>query len=197
MKICVNLWSRLRPGILPAAVLCAMGGAFPAPSGAADLDAQASQNSASQNSQGSQAAAPAAGVPKANLDMSGRARLGKASFYAKNLGGKKMADGTPMQLKGNNAASKTLPLGTTAMVTNLETGRTAIVTIRDRGPYVKGRIVDLSPSTAKKIGLEPKEGVAKVEVAPLEVPLPGGSLKAGGPYPDPKKDRRTSIAKNN
>jgi rare lipoprotein A len=192
MKICVNLWSRLHPAILPAAVLWAMGGAFPAPSGAADLDSQASQNS-----QGSQAAAPAAGLPKAKLDMSGHARVGKASFYAKNLGGKKMADGTPMQLKGNNAASKTLPLGTTAMVTNLETGRTAIVTIRDRGPYVKGRIVDLSPSTAKKIGLEPKEGVAKVEVAPLEVPLPDGNLKAGGPYPDPKKDRRTSVAKSN
>lgn len=192
MKIYVNLWSRLRPAILPAAVLCAMGGAFPAAGGAADFDSHASQNS-----QGSQAAPPAAGLPKANLDMSGRARIGKASFYAKSFGGKKMADGTPMQLKGNNAASKTLPLGTTAMVTNLETGRTAIVTIRDRGPYVKGRIVDLSPSTAQKIGLQPKEGVTKVEVAPLEVPLPDGSLKAGGPYPDPKKDRRTSVAKNN
>ncbi len=90
-----------------------------------------------------------------------------------------MADGTPMQPQGNNAASKTLPLGTTAMVTNIQTGRTAIVTIRDRGPYVKGRIVDLSPSTAHKIGLEPKQGVTKVEVAPLEVPLPGGGMKAG------------------
>ena len=192
MKIYVNLWSRLRPAILPAAVLCAMGGAFAAPSGAADFDSQASRNT-----QGSQAAAPAEGLAKANLDMSGRARVGKASFYAKSFGGKKMADGTPMQLQGNNAASKTLPLGTTAMVTNLETGRTAIVTIRDRGPYVKGRIVDLSPSTAQKIGLQPKEGVAKVEVAPLEVPLPDGSLKAGGPYPDPKKDRRAFVAKNN
>ena len=191
MKIYVNLWSRLRPAMLLAAVLCATGYAFPALSGAADPDSQASRNS-----QESQAAPPDAGPPKANLDMSGRARVGKASFYAKSLGGKKMADGTPMQLKGNNAASKTLPLGTTAMVTNLKTGRTAIVTIRDRGPYVKGRIVDLSPSTAQKIGLAPKEGVTKVEVAPLEVPLPDGSLKAGGPYPDPKKDRRTSVAKN-
>ncbi len=65
------------------------------------------------------------------------------------------------------------------MITNLETGKRAIVTIRDRGPYVKGRIVDLSPSIAKKIGLTPKEGVAKVEVAPLEVPLPGATVKAG------------------
>jgi rare lipoprotein A len=73
------------------------------------------------------------------------------------------------------------------MVTNLETGRTAIVTIRDRGPYVKGRIVDLSPATARKIGIEPKEGVAKVEVAPLEVPLPDGSVKPGVPDTDAEK----------
>jgi rare lipoprotein A len=44
---------------------------------------------------------------------------------------------------------------------------------------VKGRIVDLSPATARKIGLEPKQGLTKVEVAPLEVPLPGGRMKAG------------------
>jgi rare lipoprotein A len=127
------------------------------------------------------------------LDLSGRARVGIASFYASSFAGKKMADGTPMQMHGNNAASLTLPLGTTAMVTNLETGRTAIVTIRDRGPYVKGRIVDLSPATASKIGLKPKQGLAKVEVAPLEVPMPDGSLKAGGPYPDPKKERLASA----
>src|ERR1700683_4561024 len=104
-----------------------------------------------------------------------------------------MADGTPTQLKENNASSKNLPLGPTAMMTNLETGRTAIVTIRDRGPYVKGRIVDLSPATARKIGLAPKQGLAKGEAPPLEVPLPGGGMKAGGPYPDPKKDTRVAA----
>jgi rare lipoprotein A len=138
-------------------------------------------------------------APTANpqLDTSGRARVGTASFYAKEFNGKKMADGTPMHPQGNNAASKTLPLGTTAMVTNLQTGRTAIVTIRDRGPYVKGRIVDLSPATARKIGLEPKQGLAKVEVAPLEVPLPGGGMKAGGPYSDPKKPTRVAALRRN
>lgn len=112
-----------------------------------------------------------------HLDRSGHERVGKASFYA--LGGKTMADGTPMHLKGNNAASKTLPLGTTALVTNLATGKRAIVTIRDRGPYVKGRIVDLSPATAQKIGITPKVGVAKVVVKPIEVPLGDGTLKPG------------------
>jgi rare lipoprotein A len=81
-----------------------------------------------------------------------------------------MADGTRMQPQGNNAASNTLPLGTTAKVTNLKTGQSTLVTIRDRGPYIKDRIVDLSPATAEKIGIDRKAGVAKVEVAPIDVP---------------------------
>lgn len=111
------------------------------------------------------------------LDRSGKVRRGKASFYAHMFAGRKMADGTRMQPQSNNAASKTLPLGTTAKVTNLETGRSALVTIRDRGPYIRGRIVDLSPSTAKEIGLDHEKGVTKVAVAPIAVPLADGSVK--------------------
>lgn len=114
---------------------------------------------------------------KLQLDRSGQKRTGKASFYADHYSGKTMADGTPMRLYSNNAASITLPLGTTAKVTNLETGRSAIVTIRDRGPYVRGRIVDLSPATARKIGLEKSKGLAKVEVAPLTIPLSDGTVR--------------------
>jgi len=113
------------------------------------------------------------------LDRSGHKRLGKASFYARTFAGKKMADGTIMRPQSDSAASKTLPLGTTAKVTNLETGQSAVVTIRDRGPYIHGRIVDLSPSTAKEIGIEHKNGVAKVEVAPILVPLADGGIKLG------------------
>lgn len=90
-----------------------------------------------------------------------------------------MADGGKMDPTGDNAASKTLPLGTTARVTNIATGESAMVTIRDRGPYVKGRIVDLSPSTAQKIGITEESGVAKVRVAPIAVPLPDGSTRRG------------------
>jgi len=120
-----------------------------------------------------------ASAANSQLDRSGRRRTGTASFYAKSFSGKTMADGTPMQPRGNNAASKTLPLGTTAMVTNLDTGKTAIVTIRDRGPYVDGRIVDLSLATARKIGITREQGLAKVEIAPIEVPLADGRLKPG------------------
>jgi rare lipoprotein A len=126
---------------------------------------------------GARAQSPA--PPAAQQDLSGHTRVGKASFYANRFAGRRMADGTRMDPLKDNAASKTLPLGTTAKVTNVETGQSAVVTIKDRGPYVKGRIVDLSPSTARKVGITSTQGVAKVEVAPLEVPLPDGSTKQG------------------
>jgi rare lipoprotein A len=117
--------------------------------------------------------------PNPRLDQSGRRRIGNASYYAEIFAGRKMADGTRMRPTGDNAASRTLPLGTTAKVTNLATGKTAVVTIRDRGPYIAGRIVDLSPATAQKIGLDRRTGVTKVEVAPIAVPMPGGKIKLG------------------
>jgi rare lipoprotein A len=128
------------------------------------------------------------------LDRSGSKRRGKASFYAQKFSGRKMADGTTMQLQGDNAASKTLPLGTTAKVTNLETGRSAVVTIRDRGPYIQGRIVDLSPSTAEEIGIEHEKGVAKVEVAPIVVPLPDGRIKLGAAAMDVHEDIDSALS---
>lgn len=143
----------------------------------------AEQKSASSR----QHAAPA---PPHKLDHSGRKRIGKASFYAKKFAGRKMASGKKMNPRGNNAASKTLPLGTKAKVTNLETGQSAVVDIEDRGPYVKGRIVDLSPSTAEKIGIERKEGIGQVEVAPIAVPQPDGSLKPGAGARDTTADPR-------
>jgi rare lipoprotein A len=112
-------------------------------------------------------------------DLSGHKRVGKASFYAGRFAGHKMANGALMQPQGDNAASKTLPLGTTAKVTNVATGKSAVVKIDDRGPYVKDRIVDLSPGTARKIGISPKDGVAKVSVEPIAVPLPNGQVKQG------------------
>ena len=64
-----------------------------------------------------------------------------------------MADGSHMNPHSDNAAGKTLPLGSRARVTNLQTGKRAVVTIRDRGPHVKGRITDLSPATARQVGI--------------------------------------------
>jgi rare lipoprotein A len=124
-------------------------------------------------------------VAKPAVDRSGKKRVGKASFYADRFGGRKMADGKIFHLHDSNAASRTLPLGTTAKVTNLETGQSAVVTIQDRGPYVGGRIVDLSPGTAQSIGLSKRKGVTKVEVTPITVPLPDGGVKLGQAADDP------------
>jgi rare lipoprotein A len=128
-----------------------------------------------------------------SLDRSGRARRGKASFYGPYFFGRKMANGTPMDPQSNVAASRTLPLGTVAKVTNLRNGRSAVVEIKDRGPYVAGRIVDLSPATAEELDMVEK-GVVPVEVAPIEVPLRDGSVKLGaGAYEDGEAGARASA----
>lgn len=115
---------------------------------------------------------------RAPIDRSGKAKKGKASYYSRKFSGETMASGKPMNPASNAAASKTLPLGTKAKVTNLENGKSAVVKIQDRGPHVKGRIVDVTPKTAKQLGMR-KQGVAAVEVAPIEVPQPDGSVKPG------------------
>ncbi|WP_250517292.1 septal ring lytic transglycosylase RlpA family protein [Caballeronia sp. INDeC2] len=131
-------------------------------------------------------AAPASGhhakttsAHERGVDRSGKPRKGKASYYGHKFYKKKMADGTQMNPQSDAAASKTLPLGTKARVTNLENGNSEVVEIRDRGPYVKDRIVDVSPKTADKLGIK-KDGVAAVEVKPIEVPQADGSVKAAG-----------------
>jgi len=111
-------------------------------------------------------------------DRSGRTRVGKASYYHPMFNGRKMANGKRFDANGANAASRTLPLGTIARVTNLVNGKSAIVAIQDRGPYVADRIVDLSPKTAEAIGIK-QQGVVRVEVAPIAVPLPDGRVLVG------------------
>lgn len=90
---------------------------------------------------------------------------GKASYYASFFQGKKTASG---QLYDNNkytAAHKTLPFGTIVRVTNTANGRSAVVKINDRGPFVKGRLIDLSRIAARDIGVfGPGIINAKVEV---------------------------------
>lgn len=109
---------------------------------------------------------------KPRLDHSGIRKRGKASYYSRRFAGRTMADGTPMNPASNAAASRTLPLGTTARVTNLENGRSAVVEIRDRGPYVGDRSIDVTPKTARELDMT-EQGVVPVEIAPIEVPAPG------------------------
>ena len=92
---------------------------------------------------------------------------GRASFYdGERFEGRPMANGDRFDPQSNAAASKTLPLGTVADVTNREIGETRRVVIEDRGPYVQGRVIDVSPRTAEKLGMR-HDGAAPVEVKPV------------------------------
>jgi rare lipoprotein A len=129
---------------------------------------------------------PPADPARPPLDRSGTSRVGVASFYADSFAGKPMANGAPMDPATDIAASRTLPLGTTAKVTDISTGKSAIVTIADRGPYSNGRLLDLSPTVARKIGMTSKKGIAKVRITPISVPMPDGSTKPGVAAHDPE-----------
>jgi rare lipoprotein A len=121
---------------------------------------------------------PVPPAPTGHIDRSGRTEKGRASFYARHFANRKMANGRRMNPNAAVAASKNLPLGSVAKVTNLENGKNTTVTIEDRGPYVKGRVVDLTPSAAKQIDLG-KTGVTPVEVKPITLPQPDGGVKLG------------------
>ncbi len=90
-------------------------------------------------------------------------QVGYASWYGPKFHGRKTASGEPYNMHALTAAHKSLPFGTLVRVTNLENGKSVVVRINDRGPYVAGRIIDLSYAAAKKIGLD-KIGVAKVRL---------------------------------
>ncbi len=114
------------------------------------------------------AAAPKTGR-HAHPDRSGRVQKGVASFYSHKAAGKTMASGDPLALNRMTAASPTLPLGTKAKVVNTETGKSAHVTVTDRGPYAKGRVIDVTPKAAEQLGMKEK-GVAPVVVKPVSEP---------------------------
>jgi len=87
-----------------------------------------------------------------------------------------MANGERLDAHKDVAASKTLPLGTTAKVINRETGKSATVKITDRGPHVDGRVIDVSPAVANQLDMK-KKGVVRVEVKPITVPQSDGTVK--------------------
>ena len=113
---------------------------------------------------------PVATVPDASANAPAT-EVGKASIYSKSLAGRRTASGKPLDASADVVASNSLPLGSKAKVTNLETGKSAVVTVEDRGKLPQGR-VDLTPATAQKIGLSQKQGVAPVAVQPVAASQP-------------------------
>ena len=102
---------------------------------------------------------------------------GTASIYADRFQGQLAANGQPHDQNDLAAASRLLPLGTRATVTNLETGKSVQVEITDRGPYAGGRVIDLSRRAAREIGLTLKAGVARVRVEAQASRQPTPELK--------------------
>lgn len=105
-----------------------------------------------------------------------RAHVGDASWYGPGFSGKTTASGDVFDETKMTAAHKTLPLGTKAKVTNLKDGKSVHVEINDRGPYVEGRIIDLSQAAARALGIIDR-GVVKVRVETLENQAASGDIK--------------------
>ncbi|MBK8896144.1 MAG: septal ring lytic transglycosylase RlpA family protein [Candidatus Competibacteraceae bacterium] len=94
------------------------------------------------------------------------AQVGKASWYGPGFHGKKTASGVRFNQNSLTAAHRSLPLGTRARVTNLTNGRKVDVTINDRGPYIGGRVIDLSRAAATRLAMN-TSGVARVRIEPM------------------------------
>jgi rare lipoprotein A len=93
--------------------------------------------------------------------------FGIASYYHSSLEGNRTACGQIFRQRKLTAAHKTLPCGTKVRVTRIKNGRTVDVIINDRGPFVKGRIIDLSLAAANKLRMK-KSGIAKVSMEILK-----------------------------
>ena len=105
------------------------------------------------------------------LSAEGFVETGLASWYGDKFHGRPTALGEPYNMYAMTAAHKTLPLPTRVRVTNLENGRSAELRVNDRGPFVKGRVIDLSYTAARELGVL-RPGTARVRIQALE---PGGT----------------------
>lgn len=110
-------------------------------------------------------------------------QYGRASWYGTEFHGKRTANGEIYNMYDMTAAHKTLPFDTYVSVRNLENNRTAVVRINDRGPFARGRIIDLSYSAAKKLGIV-GPGTANVEIVAMAGPSETtASAEKPTPYP--------------
>jgi rare lipoprotein A len=107
-----------------------------------------------------------AGTRAVRAVPAGLGLVGVASYYGGRFHGRRTASGVRFDMHGLTAAHRTLPFGTRVRVTHLGNGRTVDVRINDRGPYIGGRIIDLSRGAAGAIGMH-HQGVARVKVTVL------------------------------
>ena len=101
-----------------------------------------------------------------SLGRPGTPQEGIASWYGKEFARKRTASGESFDPDGFTAAHRSLPFGTKVRVTNLANGRTVEVRVNDRGPWHRGRIVDVSHGAARALGFA-RQGTTRVRVVPL------------------------------
>ncbi len=111
----------------------------------------------------------------------GYKETGIASWYGKDFHGRPTSNGEIYDMYKPTAAHKTLPMNTMLLVANLENGQETVVRVNDRGPFVQGRVIDLSYEAAKKINLV-KNGTAKVRLTALAPTPNNGKQKDGVSY---------------
>jgi rare lipoprotein A len=112
---------------------------------------------------------------------------GLASWYGPPYHNRRGSNGEVYNMNAMTAAHRTYPLGSIVRVTNVKTGSTALVRITDRGPFIRGRVIDLSLAAAKKLDVQ-KPGIAEVKVELMESPALAGApgkwaVQIGG-FPD-------------
>jgi rare lipoprotein A len=108
-------------------------------------------------------------TPREERARPSRVERGKASYYAKRFHGRKTASGERFDVNAMTGAHRKLPFGTKVKVTNVENGRSVVVTINDRGPFARGRVIDLTPAAARKIEMI-RAGIVRVTVEVLSLP---------------------------
>ena len=97
------------------------------------------------------------------MPRKGRPQIGMASWYGKKYHGRLTANGEIFDMYRLSAAHRKLPLGTRVKVTNLKNRKSVVLKVNDRGPYIRGRILDLSYAAAKALG-SVEDGVVKVKI---------------------------------
>lgn len=105
------------------------------------------------------------------------AQIGRASYYSAKFQGRRTASGEPYDMHALTAAHRTLPLGSYVRVSNLTKTRSVIVRINDRGPYTKGRMLDLSYAAASELGLL-RAGSADVILEPVQLHVAPAAAEA-------------------
>jgi rare lipoprotein A len=123
------------------------------------------------------------------LAFAGQIDKGLASYYADKFQGRKTSNGERYDKNKLTAAHRTLPFGTKVKVTNVKTRKSVIVRINDRGPFIKGRIIDVSRKAAKDLGML-KTGVIQVEVRILSSKTPPVKAKGSTAKKSTKKTKR-------